>query len=457
VITRDEIEAKADEFGIHAANVQRDYVFGWLIAGLYETSRLGEVLILKGGNALRKGYFPATRFSDDLDFTTTQGLDADMLVREFNAICRFAEALSGVKFDLERNQIVGEQLIDRAKRVYKMRLYFRDFSGNADHITLRVKVDVTEFDRVYLPPQSRRLIHPYSDAANCNGEIHVVKLEEALADKMKCLIQRRYSYDLFDLVYGVFVNRELDVNRAELVQTFLRKTVFEPSPVAARDLLLGMPFDLMRGFWNRLVCPKVSLLSFDRAVGLFRDGLIALFAPFSYGAHLAGAYFPAPLRNPILRAGSELTVLQLTYDGITRLVEPYSLVFKQRKDGVAQEYFYGYDTTGGHSSGPSIKSFTQGGIQRIENTDIAFEPRYTVELAKAGDRETAGYFARPFGVSRPRRPSARRRTRLSVGPTYKIQCPYCSKTFTRKTASTRLNEHKDNYGNRCYGRVGIRV
>ena len=43
----------------------------------------------------------------------------------------------------------------------------------------------------------------------------------ALADKMKCLIQRRYAYDLFDLVYGVFVNRELDLDRSELVQTFL--------------------------------------------------------------------------------------------------------------------------------------------------------------------------------------------------------------------------------------------
>jgi predicted nucleotidyltransferase component of viral defense system len=456
VIGRDEIEAKAVEFGIHAANVQRDYVFGWLIAGLYQRSELRDVLLLKGGNALRKGYFPATRFSDDLDFTTTQGLAGDLLVREFNEICRFAEAGSGVEFDLNRNQLVGEELVDRAKRVYKLRLYFRDFSGSADHITLRVKVDVTEFDRIYLPPQSRRLIHPYSDAADCNGEIRVVKLEEALADKLKCLIQRRYSYDLFDLVYGVFVNRELEVDRRELVQTFLRKTVFERSPIAARDLLLGVPFDSMRGFWNRLLCPKVSLLSFDRAVGLFRDGLLSLFAPFSYGAHLAGAYFPAPLRNPVLQAGIDRTILRMTYDGITRLVEPYSLVFKQRQDGVAQEYFYGYDTTGGHSSGPSIKSFTQGGIQHLENTDIPFEPRYTVELAKSGDRETAGYFARPFGTSRPRR-TTHGRTRRTPGPSYKVECPYCGKTFTRKTPSTRLNKHTDSYGNRCYGRVGIRL
>ena len=66
---------------------------------------------------------------------------------------------------------------------------------------------------------------------------------------------------------------------------------------------------------------------------------------------------------------------------------------------------------GGHSSGPSIKSFTQAGIQRLENTELHFEPRYTVELAKPGDRETAAYFARPFTASRGRR-RARRRARL---------------------------------------------
>lgn len=56
--------------------------------------------------------------------------------------------------------------------------------------------DVTEFDRLHLPVQTRRLIHPYSDAADCNAEVRVVKLEEALADKLSCLIQRRYSFDL---------------------------------------------------------------------------------------------------------------------------------------------------------------------------------------------------------------------------------------------------------------------
>ena len=456
MIERDEIEAKAAEFGLHWSNVQRDYVFGWLIGGLFEVSALRGIVALKGGNALRKGYFPATRFSDDIDFTTTQGLDADSLLRELNDVCRFAEARSGVKFDLERNQLVDTQLIERGKRIYKLRLYFRDFSGNADHIALKVKVDVTEYDRILLPVQTRRLIHPYSDAAECSFDIRVVKLEEVLADKMKCLIQRRYAYDLFDLVHGVFVNREFEVDRLELVQTFLRKTIFEPSPVAARDLLLGVPLDLLRGFWGKVVCPQATRLTFDSAVSLLRDGIATLFEPFSWGAHLAGLYFPAEFRNPILQAGSDLTLLRVTYDGITRDVEPYSLVFKQARDKPAREYFYGYDRSGGHTSGPGIKSLTLDGLQRVENTATSFEPRYAVELSKAGDSDNVGYFGQPFGTSRPRRSRARK-TLVRSGPTYTVQCPYCNKRFTRKRASTRLNKHTDGFGNQCYGRVGIRL
>jgi len=38
MITKDEVEAKAEEFGLHVANIERDYVFGWLLAGIYGVS-----------------------------------------------------------------------------------------------------------------------------------------------------------------------------------------------------------------------------------------------------------------------------------------------------------------------------------------------------------------------------------------------------------------------------------
>jgi predicted nucleotidyltransferase component of viral defense system len=456
LITNDEILAKANEFGIHTSNVQRDYVFGWLIAGVYAGSPLGERVALKGGNALRKGYFPATRFSDDLDFTTEQGLDPDWLISQFNEVCRLAQARSGVRFDLERNQVHGVHTVDQERRVYQLRLYFQDFSGNADHITLKVRVDVAAYDRLVLPLVERHLIHQYSDAAECSTPIRCIALEEALADKLKCLLQRRYSHDLFDLVYAIVVNRELDVDRRQLVGTFLRKTIFEPSPSTARRLLMAVPFELMRGFWDRLICPQASRLSFDGAVTAVLDLFQSLFEPFAYGDEMARAYFPAELRNPILEAGANLTLLRMTYDGVARLIEPYSLAFKKPQGRPPREYFYAYDQTGGRSSGPDLKSFVNERVQHIENTEERFEPRYEVELAKAGDRAAGENFARPFSAQRRGGVARRGRVRGTAAQlmVYVIRCSYCGKSFRRSKPSTRLNPHKDGYGNRCFGRIG---
>ena len=132
------------------------------------------------------------------------------------------------------------------------------------------------------------------------------------------------------------------------------------------------------------------------------------------------------------------------------MVEPYSLVFKRRKDGVAREYFYVWDRTGG-SSGPGIKSFFPENVRDVQLTDTTFEPQFPIELTGG-----SGYFARPFS-SRPASPRRSRRSRASSGVTYTIQCPVCERKFKRWTQDTRLREHKEKYGNKCFGRTGFRV
>lgn len=338
MITPEEIDAAAKALDISVPNVERDYVFGWLISGIFQETTLGQTLVLKGGNALRKGYLPLTRFSDDLDFSTPDSLDRDQLIAQLNQACRFTTARTGVEFELERNDIYGEHSIDKEKYVYKVRLYFKDFVAQADHIVIKVRMDLTEHDHLHLPVQTRNLIHQYSDAAKCAAPIRVIQFEEALADKLKCLIQRRYSYDLFDTVYAIFIANEFAVDRHEIVRIFLKKTIFERSPGVAKNLLLGIPFDVLSGFWGKIVCPAASRFSFAQAVERLTGGLEELFAPFGYGQALERAFFPAELRNPILEAGGNRKLIELRYHGVTRLVEPYSLAFKRRKDGVAQEY-----------------------------------------------------------------------------------------------------------------------
>jgi len=456
VISRDELLVQAEAFDLSEANVQRDYVFGWIISGIFRESSLADRATLKGGNALRKGYLPGTRFSDDLDFSTPDRLDGDGVLAELNRVCEFASDATGIRFDIGRNRLCSEHQIDRARYVYKYQLYFKNMIGGQDHVTISIRVDMTEYDRLYLPVQERQLIHPYSDADACAATVRCVKIEEALADKLKCLLQRRYCYDLFDLVYGLFIAEEIEVNRAELMSVFLRKTIFGSSPGAARSLLLDLPLDIYRGWWHKVLVPTANRMSFDAAVEALRSGITELFAPYAVGGRSELAFYPSRLRNPILEAGAGRKLIRVTYHGATRIMEPYSLVFKRRQDGVAQEYFYAWDRTGGNS-GPGIKTLMHYDIQAFAVLEETFESRFEVTLSKAGDSSQRGYFA---GNGRPRSSTHRktgRRLRTDTGPKYIIQCGTCGKRFTRTTNSTRMNQHKNPWNSQCPGRRGFLV
>jgi len=456
MIEKKEIEAKALEFDIHIANVERDYVFGWLLKGIYTISSLKDILILKGGNCFRKGYFANTRFSSDLDFSTQSEIDGGLLFEELNKVCDFAQDASGVIFETSRNRVEEKMAIDKKRKVYHARLYFKDFYGNPDTITISVRLDVTQFDKIYLPVQTRHLIHQYSDSDECSAEIKCVKIEELLAIKLKCLLQRRHSNDLYDYIYSIFINKDIDIDRTEIVSTFLKKTIFEPSPGVVKSLLLELPFEVFRAIWNKyIICPKQSRLDFDFVLNNFKSSIEELFGTLSVGRSQL-AFFPAKIRNPIIDAGRNLSILNLTYDGLKREVEPYSLTYKRRKDGFGQEYFYAYDRTGGRTSGPGIKCLVHNKIQNLEITKNKFEPRFPVELSKAGEFGDKTYFGSPFSRRRPRL-RKRRVSSYRSGITYIIECSYCGKKFKRKKHDSRLRAHKDKYGNACFGRNGFFV
>src|SRR6266446_6888228 len=95
MITVTELKEQAAEFGLNESDIQRDYVFGWLISGIFRESAMRDALVLKGGNALRKAYFPGTRFSDDLDLSTEFGIDGASLLTDLNNICSLTQDATG--------------------------------------------------------------------------------------------------------------------------------------------------------------------------------------------------------------------------------------------------------------------------------------------------------------------------------------------------------------------------
>lgn len=455
MITADEIDDKSAAFEIHTSNVQRDYVFGWVLSGIYSVSELKQHFILKGGNCLRKAYFENTRFSGDLDFAVQTSLPTDFIANELNKVCDFASNSSGVIFDNSRTRVNEKGFIVDTKKLYEARLYFHDFYGEESQIVISVKMDITQFDKIYLPIQKRFLIHPYSDYQSCRVELQCIKLEEVLASKLKCLLQRRHSSDFYDYAHSIMFNHTLDIDKAQIASTFLKLTIFERTPGFARKLFVELPFEVIKQLWAKfIVVPKQGLIVFDNAVENFLRHIDEMFGALRSGSGEA-YFFPPRFRNTIMEAGHSMTMLKVTYDGLERLVEPYSLAYKITKDNIGREYFYVYDRTGG-SSGPGIKAFLHQKVGSITNTDEKFEPRYEVELTKAGEYSKNSYFGKPFTG---RKTIKVRRTKLSVGLKirYVYQCSVCGKKFQKTKMTGQLNQHKDKYGNRCFGRFGFYV
>lgn len=469
MITKGEIDEKSEELGVNTSDVQRDYVFGWLLSGIYnKENALKDLLILKGGNGFRKAYFEHARYSNDLDFSAQVDVNPELLEAEIKKACNYASELTGINFTLDQNKVALKRGADEDNKTYEARVYFKGFYGEETY-NIKVKLDVKEFDKIFLPLQRRNIIHSYSDASDCKGELVCHKLEELLASKLKALLCRQHSPDLYDFIFTVFFQKVIGVDKLEIIKTFLKKTTYETNPTLAKNRLLEISFQAFKDFWNRyLICPRQSLIAFEEAENQFKfliPQMFTLLQP-SYSSAVGGYggaggnsidYVVSNYRNKIMEAGRTGKILKMLYDSVARYVEPYSLTYKTRQDGIGNEYFYAWDRTGGRSGRAGMKSFIQNKIQSVEITEESFEPRYPIELSKSG-----GYFGNSFATRTPsvRRPSVTRpkkRVNSFFGVIHTIECPVCNKRFKRSSYDTKLNKHKDRYGNQCYGRIGFIV
>lgn len=459
MISRTEIDQKAKEFEVNTSNIQRDYVFGWLLCGIFSISNLKDVIFLKGGNALRKGYFSNTRFSSDLDFGIPNDINQQELLSEINLVCEFIHNKAGVSFIPENSRIEEKFAATESPlpdlKVYEVRIYFKDFHGKSDYINLKISMDITRFDRVMLPIQTIPLIHPYSDANEIQCNIRCMKLEEIIATKLKCLLQRQHTADLFDYVYSIKLLGG-SLNKEELVDTFINKTIFRRNPHVVKSILVEMPFDYFRGLWTKtLVCAKQIMFDVEDAINMYLNNLEEIFNIYPNNGFREFAFFGPELRNPIMQAGRTQTLLKVIYNNEERLVEPYSLKYLQRKDGSQKEYLYVYNKTGG--SGPGIRCFVANNFQLIENTEDKFESRYPIELCKAGEKPENPYL---FDPNRPIKPPKITRSIYGVsstrnsGPKYQYKCTACGKKFTKSTQNSSLGKHKNRFGYQCGGTYG---
>lgn len=384
MVSSEEIHGLSKQHGVPIINIEKDYVIGWLLWGIYTDAALTRALILKGGNCLRKVYIPETRFSDDLDFTTGRTPDPGEFRLHLESLCERVADASGIDFDTGRTRVSVGATPDPDCRALDGRVYFKGFAGDSS-LTMRIKFDVCDYEKIVLPTQIHPLIHQFSDAADCDASIIVYSLEEVIAEKLRSWIQRTRSRDLFDLG-RILQLKPIPISPKNILTAFFRKTIYKDIPfVAQEEMLHEGKFDSVQRNWlSTLVCPRNVELLAGNCMLLFRDLVRTLFSQESLDTLKLGlmpkpAYLsaiPSEIREPIVEAGKARKLVRLRYKSIDRTIEPYSFRYKLRKGGGAAEYFYGYD----RSRGKTIKSFFLHKVQAVSIVPTEFQPRWVVEF-----------------------------------------------------------------------------
>ena len=186
MIPEREIKERAREFGVPTSTIERDYVQNWFLSALPPVN-----MALKGGTGIRKVYIENYRFSDDLDFTLLEPVDADTLrTAVIDAMVRVHDE-SGIQFE---DEIGFRQTRNGFKATTRFRILHRSSTS-----PIKIDLDLTGADseQILLPVSGRSVFHHYSDGLETS--VNSYALEEIMAEKIRSIFQRTRSRDLYDI------------------------------------------------------------------------------------------------------------------------------------------------------------------------------------------------------------------------------------------------------------------
>lgn len=141
-------------------------------------------LVFKGGTALRKVHFPDYRFSQDLDFTASRDVAADL--RRAHGTLREAGREAQVRFG-DITTLPG------TKDSKNLRIRYRDMNDHPSSI--RVQLSLRE--RIVQRAERLRIVDPYGVLGD-DVRIRTMALPEMLAEKVRALHMRTEPRDLYD-------------------------------------------------------------------------------------------------------------------------------------------------------------------------------------------------------------------------------------------------------------------
>jgi predicted nucleotidyltransferase component of viral defense system len=441
--------------------VEKDYVLGWILAGIDAYEELADSWVFKGGTCLKKCYFETYRFSEDLDFTLRDEghLDEDFLRPVFEEVVAWVAEQSGLNFAADQ---LDFDIYDnpRGKPNCQAKIAYRGPVSPTSGGWPKIKLDLTADERLVLPSVRREVFHPYSDKPEGGIWANCYAYEEAFGEKLRALGERTRPRDLYDVVN---LYRHTDSRPTATVLLDVLRQKCEYKTIAIPTFASLVPHrQTLDSTWSDMLSHQLPVLP---PLNDFWNALPEIFTWLTSGAQVPqraildpsanevavrtrvlpiGVPFPSRSTLEIIRfAAANHLCVDLSYDGRVRRIEPYSL--RQTAEGFFVLHAIRSDS-GEH------RSYRVDRMQGATVSSQVFNPSYTVELTSTGPLNVMP------STAMPRMPQIGRAGRSrSQGPTYVYRCTACGKTFNKKKMDGTLNAHKNREGYPCYGRYGSYV
>ena len=273
----------------------------------------------------------------------------------------------------------------------------------------RIKLDLTDHERIVLDPDRREVHHPYSDRPADGIRVTTYSFEEVFAEKTRALAERLRPRDLYDMVH-LYRRQDLTPERAKLVSTLTVKCEFKGIAVPTLKSIRQSPLveelqvswgqmlahqlpqlPSFESFWNELPevfawlygeTPRVQLAAVPSAA---RDRVDVSWRPPAMATSWRSMGVDAPIEIIRFAAANRLCVA-LDYRNEqgqrdARIIEPYSL----RRSSEGNLLLMAVKADSG-----DVRSYRADRIISASATKRSFTPRYAIELTDEGPLSAPG-------------------------------------------------------------------
>ena len=387
MIDRGEVLTIAGERDLRVDIIEKDYVLGWMLAGIFAHPILGPAWVFKGGTCFKKCFLETYRLSEDLDFTVEDAgqLHGGFLADAFREIADWVYDHSGIDISIQRPRFNAYRN-PRGRLQIEGRVYYRGPMQQRGSLP-RVKLDLTADEKMVHRPVARAVAHAYSDCPEAGVFARTYTLPELVGEKLRALGERARPRDLYDLI-SLFRRQDLRPRASAVLRVLREKCEFKGIPVPDPASLQFFREE-MEGDWEVMLAHQLPIVP---PIESFWSVIPELFAWLHGGiAHSSPTGIPIGLDEEVVSAPSTSQDIGMTpvalerirfaaanrlcvdlgYLGEVQRVEPYSL--RRNRDGDVVLYAREVGTA-------TDDTYRTSGIAKVEIARQTFVPKYANEL-----------------------------------------------------------------------------